>query len=471
MKALVCEICGSQDLIKQEGMYVCQSCGTKYTVEEAKKMLIEGSVKIDNSDKVANYYKLARTAKDEDDSVNAKKYYELILEEEPLSWEAKFYANYYAAMECKVIEALPMCEKIEKIIPSVLNSLRESVNGEAVKQYIEEIVNKLHILSHMFLMGASDTASDEAINMMVISGDNIERIFPEYANEYAKGFWEAAISALVAKYGTGEEDVDKTIAENKSKILKYDSEYQIPKSKLTRHSSDSPNKVAAKVLKLGHETYEAGALGVQKVFKAGCDEVGHIGAEVIFKNIAGSTIKKVTVRVTPYDNVGDIAPCTVAGTTTYGISFTGPIAVGEKREGFVDGIWYNRTITNAKIARVDVKYMDDSEERFSASDLTDDTQVNSAVSKSGGCYVATAVYGSYDCPQVWTLRRYRDDILAKNWYGRAFIHLYYAFSPTLVKWFGKTEWFKNMWRPRLDHLVKRLNDEGVDNLPYEDKAW
>ena len=27
---------------------------------------------------------------------------------------------------------------------------------------------------------------------------------------------------------------------------------------------------------------------------------------------------------------------------------------------------------------------------------------------SGGCYVATAVYGSYDCPEVWVLRRYRD---------------------------------------------------------------
>ena len=35
---------------------------------------------------------------------------------------------------------------------------------------------------------------------------------------------------------------------------------------------------------------------------------------------------------------------------------------------------------------------------------------------SGGCYVATAVYGSYDCPQVWTLRRYRDDTLAETWY-------------------------------------------------------
>ena len=54
------------------------------------------------------------------------------------------------------------------------------------------------------------------------------------------------------------------------------------------------------------------------------------------------------------------------------------------------------------------------------------------------CYVATAVYGSYDCPEVWILRRYRDYTLAETWYGRAFIHTYYAISPTLVKWFGHT---------------------------------
>ncbi len=89
----------------------------------------------------------------------------------------------------------------------------------------------------------------------------------------------------------------------------------------------------------------------------------------------------------------------------------------------------------------------------------------------GGCYVATAVYGSYDCPQVWTLRRYRDNQLAKTWYGRAFIHTYYAISPTIVKWFGETNWFKNMWRGKLDKMVKRLQNEGVESTPYEDKEW
>ena len=91
--------------------------------------------------------------------------------------------------------------------------------------------------------------------------------------------------------------------------------------------------------------------------------------------------------------------------------------------------------------------------------------------KKSGCYVATAIYGSYDCPQVWTLRRFRDNTLAGSWYGRAFIHAYYAISPTLVKWFGKADWFRNLWRPTLDRMVERLNREGVADTPYRDRSW
>ena len=83
------------------------------------------------------------------------------------------------------------------------------------------------------------------------------------------------------------------------------------------------------------------------------------------------------------------------------------------------------------------------------------TKTETYVQKSG-CYVATCVYGSYDCPQVWTLRRYRDNTLASTWYGRAFIHTYYAVSPTIVKLFGDTKWFRKMWRGRLD---RDMDDE------------
>lgn len=92
-------------------------------------------------------------------------------------------------------------------------------------------------------------------------------------------------------------------------------------------------------------------------------------------------------------------------------------------------------------------------------------------SEKKGCYVATAVYGSYDCPQVWTLRRFRDYELAETWYGRLFIHIYYAISPTIVKYFGETNWFKNMWRGRLDRLVKKLQSKGYQDTPYSDRNW
>lgn len=89
----------------------------------------------------------------------------------------------------------------------------------------------------------------------------------------------------------------------------------------------------------------------------------------------------------------------------------------------------------------------------------------------GGCYVATAVYGSYDCPQVWTLRRFRDYRLAETWYGRAFIRLYYAVSPAMVKWFGKSVWFVNLFKPILDWLVENLNNKGIEDAPYDDRHW
>ena len=88
-----------------------------------------------------------------------------------------------------------------------------------------------------------------------------------------------------------------------------------------------------------------------------------------------------------------------------------------------------------------------------------------------GCYVATAVYGSYDCPEVWTLRRFRDEVLAQSWYGRLFIRAYYTVSPTVVRLFGETEWFQNFWRGKLDRMVSGLQADGFASTPYKDIDW
>lgn len=90
-------------------------------------------------------------------------------------------------------------------------------------------------------------------------------------------------------------------------------------------------------------------------------------------------------------------------------------------------------------------------------------------SSGGGCYVATAVYGSYDCPEVWTLRRFRDQVLGKTVLGRAFTRAYYAISPGMVRHFGKTAAFKAFFRKRLDRLVARLQRGGMKSTPYRDR--
>lgn len=37
--ALTCELCGSTDFLKDQGVFVCQGCGCKYTVEEARAVI------------------------------------------------------------------------------------------------------------------------------------------------------------------------------------------------------------------------------------------------------------------------------------------------------------------------------------------------------------------------------------------------------------------------------------------------
>jgi len=50
-----------------------------------------------------------------------------------------------------------------------------------------------------------------------------------------------------------------------------------------------------------------------------------------------------------------------------------------------------------------------------------------------GCFIATAVYGNYDAPEVLELRDFRDSLLKKFLVGRALIKMYYQVSPSLAE--------------------------------------
>ena len=103
MKQLTCEMCGSTDLLKQDGVFVCQTCGMKYSVEEAKKMMIEGTVevqgtvKVDNTDFIERYLQNARRAMQKMDWEEAEKYYNMVEQNAPTNIEAIFYSSYAKA--------------------------------------------------------------------------------------------------------------------------------------------------------------------------------------------------------------------------------------------------------------------------------------------------------------------------------------------------------------------------------------
>lgn len=52
---------------------------------------------------------------------------------------------------------------------------------------------------------------------------------------------------------------------------------------------------------------------------------------------------------------------------------------------------------------------------------------------SGGCYIATMVYGDYDHPKVIVLRHFRDEFLDRRNWGKKFIKFYYKHSPGWVE--------------------------------------
>lgn len=352
MKAIKCEMCSSTDIVKQDGMYVCQFCGTKYTIEEAKK-LINGTVKIDNSEYVQKYLANARRAKQKEDWDETEKYYNLVEQNEPDNIEAIFYSSYGKAKSSLVESDLYKRQAAFKVLTNCVSILDDNFNVEKEEEnrgIIEQISNDI------FLIASSNY------------------VYNQRKNGYGVITWTDKLETVTLFNGLGLEFVEtlKNIAE------------KIP-------DADKQKRVFYYNLALKH---------LEWILKN-----GSLANPSIVQNKIMS-VHRLINAIDPSHQVPESAP-----------------SAGAKQ------------------------------------------------SAGGGCYVATAVYGSYNCPQVWTLRRYRDDMLAQHWYGRAFIRSYYAVSPTLVKWFGNTNWFKRMWRGKLDRMVSRLRNQGVSDKPYEDKKW
>ena len=340
-----CNSCGGE-LEKDGNVYVCKQCGevfkNEYAAEhgniEVHKKVKKTAVNFseEKTERLNNLYTIARRAKDNDDAGQAEKYYDMILAEDPNSWEAVFYTTFFNVSQCKIGEIAMAADKLENSLNSVFDLIDEYAQDETTA--ITDVYTKTKSFADLLYSNAQshyarfkDTSNSisefltrcNSIYLLLCElGDQLEKRYilnPAIGNMCAN-VWKRGIEIRL-NYRFWDEASKQKILSYSDKVKKYDPSYQ-------------------------------------------------------------------------------------------GVNFN-----------------------------------------------------------SGGCYVATCVYGSYNCPQVWTLRRYRDNTLAKTWHGRAFIHTYYAISPTIVKWFGNTTWFKKLWRGKLDKMVRNLNNDGVSNAPYEDRSW
>ena len=71
----------------------------------------------------------------------------------------------------------------------------------------------------------------------------------------------------------------------------------------------------------------------------------------------------------------------------------------------------------------------------------------------GGCFIATAAYGSYLDPHVRSLRRYRDETLMRSRLGRALVAWYYDVSPPIAQYIQAHETFRTLTRFALTPVV------------------
>ncbi|MEM3421057.1 MAG: CFI-box-CTERM domain-containing protein [Candidatus Hadarchaeum sp.] len=76
--------------------------------------------------------------------------------------------------------------------------------------------------------------------------------------------------------------------------------------------------------------------------------------------------------------------------------------------------------------------------------------------RGGGCFIATAAFGTSMAHEINVLRSFRDNYLMRESAGRGFISLYYRVSPTVAKLISRSRALKFITRMLLLPIVKAV---------------
>lgn len=93
MGALVCDLCGGKLIMGAGGIATCESCGMEHSVDRMKEKVqeIQGTVRVDNSHMINNYFSMIENALDAGNNEEAEDYCNKIIEIDPYNYRAWFF--------------------------------------------------------------------------------------------------------------------------------------------------------------------------------------------------------------------------------------------------------------------------------------------------------------------------------------------------------------------------------------------
>ena len=405
MQRLQCELCGSNDIVKQEGLYVCQHCGSKYSPNEAKKLLVQGTVQINYLPSTDNLLELA------DNAFKARKYE-----------EAEEYSN--RAIEINAFESRAWYQKAVAIGAQV------EYSPSRIREYVVCFNKSISLITDE--KEKSEVIEEFIENMGIIVPSTLDRTLRRFEDNVTHGLAND-VAVLV-------EDLNEL----------YASTYE----QYGKDPGDFNQKLTKKVIDSVARAYDGNIINDytgNKEFPRKPDldlylnRVGYLRQilDLVFPVCDDKELKLSNLRVKLFILNAEL------NAASYRKKRGGEIELDYKLSDESKKITLEQIAeTHKQIKQLDPTYK---------------------IPKSGGCYIATAVYGSYNCPQVWVLRRFRDQILLKTRVGSAFVKIYYCISPVLVSWFGESKWFKRVCVIPIDFLVRKLRSVGISGEPYHDR--
>lgn len=278
MQILSCKMCGSPNILQYGNIYICQNCGTRYSTDEIQKMMVVGNVNvsgstinINNSGRLNNLYIIARRARDNKNWEDAERNYNLILIDDPYSWEANYYVIYARAMQCKIIDISSAANSISRIEASALRLIRSSVNPMNYITAVNEIAvrsmeaaNLLAVAAYRHYMDIDESIRinylsetvdriDAALNIYLTCGDEIEAVFFDIYSvlTMAVTTWKGGIVFISAL----PQIIHKVMAEIAEppfldRIYKYDRKYvlEIRKQRVEEKIEDTKEEIKSNSL-------------------------------------------------------------------------------------------------------------------------------------------------------------------------------------------------------------------------------